>query len=288
MKPAPFSYHRVTSVDQATNLLQELGDEAKLIAGGQSLVAMMNFRLARPSALVDISRMDDLRYIRRKGEELHVGALTRHADFERIHDPAVVNGYEVLQRACRFIGHYAVRSSGTFGGSIAHADPAAEWCMLAVLLDASMVIAGPGGVRRNVAANDFFKSFLDTELAPDEMLVEIRFPRPRPLAALNEFARRHGDFAVVAAAVAVDVAGDGYANPRVVLGGVDSTVVRLKDAEAELSGTIRNGGTFKNVGAVAASAIDPAPDLNGSPEYRRHLAGVLVRRAVEEAVAHAT
>src|SRR5260370_35729146 len=145
MKPAPFSYHRARSAGEAVSLLAELGDDAKLLAGGQSLVAMMNFRLARPAALVDISRLAELRYVRAHDGGLRIGALALHRDLERLTDPGLLAGFGMLPQAARYIGHYAIRAAGTFGGSIAHADPAAGWCMAALLFDAQMVLSAPGG-----------------------------------------------------------------------------------------------------------------------------------------------
>ena len=154
MKPAPFTYHRADSVAQAVAMLAELGDEAKILAGGLSLVPMMNFRLARPSALVDVSRIGELSYIRAGADGLRIGALTTHRAVEL----SVLPGFGVLPRAARWIGHYPIRARGTFGGSVAHADPASEWCLLAVLLDARMVVAGPSG-ERTIGAGDFFEGF---------------------------------------------------------------------------------------------------------------------------------
>ena len=262
MKPAAFDYHRVDRVEDALERLAELGEDAKVLAGGQSLVPMMNFRLFRPPALVDVTRIPDLRYVMRDGDALRIGALTVHREIETLRDPDIVSGYEILPRAARWVGHYPIRTRGTFGGSIAHADPAAEWCMLAVLLDATIVVAGPSG-EREVPASEFFLGFFTSALEPGELLVEVRFPRPRPNAALQEFARRHGDFAIVAAAVALDVDGDRIREPRVVVGGVDEVPLRVR---------------------AAAKAVEPSADVHGSAEYRRDLTDVLVRRALAEAI----
>ena len=283
MKPATFEYHRVERVEEALERLVELGDEAKVLAGGQSLVPMMNFRLVRPPALVDITRIPDLRYVARDGDALRIGALTVHREIERLADPDLLAGYELLPRAARWVGHYPIRTRGTFGGSIAHADPSAEWCLLAVLLDAIVVLAGPDG-EREITAADFFLGFITTALEPGELLVEVRLPRPRPHAALQEFARRHGDFAVVAAAVAVDVDGDRLADPRIVIGGVDEVPVRIEEAERALDGATAGADAFAEAGRAAAEAVDPSSDIHGSAEYRKKLTGVLVRRALAEAV----
>ncbi len=286
MKPAPFSYHRARSADEAVSLLAERGDDAKLLAGGQSLVAMMNFRLARPAALVDISRLAELRYVGPHDGGLRIGALALHRDLERLTDPGLLAGFGMLPRAARYIGHYAIRAAGTFGGSIAHADPAAEWCMAALLFDAQMVARGPGG-ERVIPVASFFKGFLETALRPDEMIIEVRLPAPRPGAAICEFARRHGDFAIVAVAAAVDRHGGVCRDARVVLGGVASTVERAAGAEATLIGSSLGADVIAAAAQAAAAATDPPGDIHGSAEYRRHLIQVLAARAIGEAAGHA-
>jgi carbon-monoxide dehydrogenase medium subunit len=283
VKPAAFDYHRVDRVEDALARLAELGEDAKVLAGGQSLVPMMNFRLVRPPALVDITRIPDLDYVLRDGDALRVGALTRHRAIETLDDPDVVGGYELLPRAARWVGHYPIRTRGTFGGSVAHADPSAEWCMLAVLLDATVVARGPDG-EREIPAADFFLGFFTTALEPGELLVEVRFPRPRPHAAIHEFARRHGDFAIVAAAAALDVDGDRISGARIVVGGVDEIPLRVEEAERALEGAAPGGEAFAEAGRAAAEAIDPAGDVHGSADYRRDLTEVLVRRALAEAM----
>jgi aerobic carbon-monoxide dehydrogenase medium subunit len=283
MKPAAFSYHRAHSVDEAVSLLAELGDEAKLIAGGQSLVAMMNFRLVRPVALVDISRLAELQYVRTQDGELQIGALALHRDLERLADPSVLAGFGLLPRAARYIGHYAIRAAGTFGGSIAHADPAAEWCMAALLFDAQVTARGPAG-ERVIPIDGFFQGFLETSLAPDEMITEVSLPAPKRGAAIQEFARRHGDFAVVAAMAAVDRQDGGCRDARVVLGGVAGTVIRAGAAEAVLIGSDLGPGAVAAAAEAAASAVEPPGDIHGSTEYRSHLVRVLTARAIDEAV----
>src|SRR5580700_8616290 len=225
VKPAPFAYHRAHSVGEAVALLAELGDEAKILAGGLSLVPMMNFRLARPSALIDVTRVEGLSYLR-AGSGLRIGALTTHRMVETCRDPAVLADFGVLPRSARWIGHYPIRSRGTFGGSIAHADPASEWCLLAVLLDAQVVLTGPGG-ERAVPAREFFQGYYTTTAGPDEMITELWFPRPARRAVLTEFAPRQGDFAVVAAAVSADVEDGTCRSGRVVLGGVGPLPVEV-------------------------------------------------------------
>ncbi len=288
MKPAPYAYHRAHDVRGATQLLSELGDDAKLLAGGQSLVAMMNFRLARPTALVDIDRLTDLSYIKRAQGQLRVGALTRHHTVETCRDPQVLDDFAVLSRAARWIGHYPIRARGTVGGSLAHADSTAEWCLLAALLDARMVTHSVRG-QRSIPASEFFHGFLTTELEPDEMVTEIVFPNPAPHAALTEFAQRKGDFAIVAAGVHLDLDGRSCRGASVALGGVDAAPLRVPAAEQILTGTLDSFGpeVFAEAADVAVKEIEPGSDVHGSADYRRKLARTLIIRACEEATGEA-
>jgi carbon-monoxide dehydrogenase medium subunit len=312
LKPAPFSYYRARSVPETVALLADHGppdhrqadhgppdhrppddrlnddrladhgDGAKILAGGQSLVPMMNFRLARPSALVDVTRIPGLEYLRAGPDGLRIGALTRHRTVELCRDPAVLDGFGVLPRAARWIGHYPIRARGTFGGSIAHADPAAEWCLLAVLLEANVVLAGPEG-QRTVPAPEFFEGFYTTSAEPDEMITEVHFPRPARYAALTEFAQRQGDFAVVAAAVTADLADGGTIarEVRIVLGGTGPLPFVVHTAD--LSGQPATAATWRAAGELAAAQIDPPADGHGSAAYRKKLAATLVERALTEA-----
>ena len=285
MKPAAFEYRRATTVEDAVDQLTELGDEAKLLAGGQSLVPMMNFRLVRPSALVDVAGITDLQYLEpQDGRGLKIGALTPHRWVEEMEDPELLEGFSILKRAARWVGHYPIRTLGTFGGSIAHGDPSAEWCMLAALLDAEILAVGPGG-ERVIPASDFFHGFFMTALEPDEMIVELRFPQPAPNAALQEFARRAGDYAIVAAAVTLDVDDGLCRSARVVLGGVADVPLRVSEAERVLEGAEIGREAFEEAGREAAKAVDPPSDVQGTSEYRRDLSAVMVRRALEEAAA---
>ena len=283
MKPAAFKYQRANTVEDAIEQLTELGDDAKLLAGGQSLVPMMNFRLVRPSALVDITGIADLRYIESHGEGLKIGALTPHRWVEAMEEPEVLEGFSVLKRAARWVGHYPIRTLGTFGGSIAHADPSAEWCMLATLLDAEIVAVGAEG-ERVIPASEFFHGFFMTALEADEMVVEVRFPRPAPHAALHEFARRAGDFGIVAAAVALDVRDGECRSARIVLGGVADVPLRIPEAELVLEGADVGREAFVEAGQAAAKVIDPPSDVHGSAAYRRDLSAALIWRALTEAV----
>ena len=286
MKPAAFEYHRAYDLDGAVELLAELGEDAKLLAGGLSLVAMMNFRLARPSALVDLTRIEDLSYLRRDDDgALRIGALTTHHAVETGHD-VLGDAFSVFPRAARYMGHYPIRTRGTFGGSIAHCDSTAEWCLLAILLDAQVVVCSRDRGTRTIAARDFLLGFFTTALESDEAVVEVVFPRPAPHAALTEFAQRKGDFAVVAAAVDLDLddgPGGRCRGGRVALGGVDATVVRIPEAEALLADGAPGEDLWREVAEAAAGAIEPGADAHASAEHRRTLTRTLLVRALREA-----
>ena len=281
MKPSPFTYHRAHSADEAIELLGELGDEAKLLAGGQSLVPMMNFRLARPSALVDIGSIPDGQHLRRDGDVLRIGALTRHRVVENA-SPSTMQGYQVLSRAARYIGHLPIRTRGTFGGSVAHADPTAEWCVLSLLLDADIAVLGPAGAR-TVSAGSWFTGFMSTACGADEMITEVAFGHPRSHAALTEYARRHGDFGIVVAAVAFDVADGLCADVAVALGGVAGTPIRLPEVERAVTGQPATASTWRDAAAAAAAAVEPPGDVHGSTAYRKQLVDTLLQRAFVEA-----
>ncbi len=283
MKPAAFEYRRANTVEEAIELLIQLGDEAKLLAGGQSLVPMMNFRLVRSSALVDITRIPDLQYIEPYGQGLKIGALTPHRWVEAMEEPDLLAGFSVLKRAARWVGHYPIRTVGTFGGSIAHADPSAEWCMLTLLLDAEIVTVGPEG-ERTIPASDYFRGYFMTALQADEMIVEVRFPKPAPQAAMQEFARRGGDFAIVAAAVSLHIRNGECRSARIVLGGVADIPLRVSEAEHVLEGAKVSQEVFEEAGREAAKVIDPPSDIHGTGDYRRDLSAILIQRALMEAV----
>lgn len=287
MKPAPFRYEKAQALDHALELLTEHGEDAKLLAGGQSLVALMNLRLAQPEVLIDIDGLPGLSYVLptaapSNGSGLRIGTLTRHRQLER--HPTVLDGFELLPQAARFVGHYPVRTRGTFGGSIAHADPAAEWVLLATLLDGNIVIVSSSG-RRTVPAASFFQGFLTTDLEPDEMVVEVRFSRGVARSAITEHARRHGDFAVVSAAVGFDLDDQGQVrDSRLALGGVASSAVRLTAAATALDGHLPSAAVIDEVAQIGAEEIDDPPsDAHGDAAYRRQLARTLLRRALREA-----
>jgi aerobic carbon-monoxide dehydrogenase medium subunit len=289
MKPPPFEYVAPTSIDEAVAALAQGGTEAKVLAGGQSLVPLLNFRLARPGVLVDLNRVAELAYVTGRDGGIAIGAMTRQARVER--DPALAHSQPLLREAIRWVGHAAIRSRGTIGGSLAHADPAAELPAVVVCLDAQLSVIGPRG-RRSIPAADFFLGYLSTALEPDEILLEAWLPALAPCTgqAWLEFARRHGDFALAGVAVSLCLRGERVETARIVLTGVGGTPVRAREAETLLIGS----SVLERVSAAAdavRSTIDPDADIHASKEYRAHLAGVLTERAVrlayERALANA-
>jgi carbon-monoxide dehydrogenase medium subunit len=283
VKPPAFAYRRVERPEEAVAALERYGDEAKILAGGQSLVPMLALRLVRPSVLIDVSRLSMLRGMWRDGEGLRIGALTRHRDLERLAGDAAGVGYRALSRVVRLIGHEPIRTRGTFGGSVAHADPAAEWPLVSALLDAEMVALGPRG-QRTIPVADFFIGYFTTALAADELLVEVRFARPWSGVAVHEHVRRHGDFALVSAGAAIELDGAGTCTAaRLVLGAVDDVPLRAKAAEQVLVGSRLEADVSAEAADAAAAAVDPPDDIHASGKHRRRLAAVLLRRAIDDA-----
>jgi carbon-monoxide dehydrogenase medium subunit len=284
VKPAPFTYHAPEGIAEAVALLGALGDEARPLAGGQSLVPMMNLRLARPSAIVDLNRIRALAYHRIEADGLVVGALCRHRDLEL--DGDVQSRCAAIADAVPLIGHVGIRNRGTVVGSIAHADPAAEWPCLALLLEAEVRVEGPQGARR-VPAAEFFRGAFATDLRPGELIVGVRFSWPPADAgsAFVEVARRHGDFALVGAGavVALGPAGE-VREARVALAGVAPVPVRAVAAEAALRGRRPDRETCAAAAATAAGSLCPTDDVHAPAAYRRRVAATLVRRALEAAV----
>ncbi len=278
MKPAPFDYVAPHSLDEAVTALARGGADAKVLAGGQSLIPLLNFRLARPSLLVDLNRVAELAYVQPRERGLAVGAMTRQVAVER--GDGLAELQPLLVEAIGYVGHAAIRSRGTIGGSLAHADPAAELPAVAVCLDATLSVVGPG-VRRTIAAEDFFVGYLTTLLEPDEILVEAYFPplKPHTGQAWVEFARRHGDFALAGVAVSLSMDGEAVREARIVLTGVGGKPERAREAE-----TLLIGGSVAERASAAANAarstIDPDADIHATKEYRVHLAGVLTERAI--------
>lgn len=274
MIPASFDYVRATSAEQAVALLAEHGDEAKLLAGGHSLLPLMKLRLATPEVLVDVGRLDELAYIRDEGDEVAVGSLTRHRDVER--SPLLAEHVPLLARTASFVGDPQVRNQGTIGGSIAHGDPASDLPAAVLALGATLVIAGPGG-RRRVPAGEFFLGFLETALAPDELLVEIRMPKA-PAGDYQKFTLRAQDWAIVGAAATVSATGPDR-RVGVALVNMGATPLRATGVEDALQA----GASAAEAAEHAADGTEPSDDIRASAEYRRHLARVLTRRALHAA-----
>ena len=288
MKPAKFDYHAPTSLDDAVALLQRYGGDAKILAGGQSLMPLLNFRLSRPAALVDLNRIASLAYIREENGQVRLGAMTRQRTIE--FSPVVARRLPLLSEATKWVGHLPIRTRGTIGGSIAHADPSAEYPAVLTALEGEVVASGPKG-ERVVKAKDLFLTYLTTSLKSDEVLSEIRLP-VMPMGAgfaLEEFARRHGDFAIVAIAAMVVPDATRCKQARLATAGAGPVPVRLRAAEEILE---RDGVTDAAIDAAArraAELVSPDSDIHASADYRRHLTMVLTRRALKRAlkVAHA-
>jgi carbon-monoxide dehydrogenase medium subunit len=277
MIPAAFEYFTPTSVDEAVALLREHSD-AKVLAGGQSLLPVLRLRLAAPETIVDIGRIDELRGVRDDGDALVIGAMTPHSSIES--DPLIGEHAKLISLAAATIADPQVRHLGTFGGSLAHADPAGDLPAVAVALDASFVIAGPDG-RRTVAAADFFEGAFTTALAEDELLVEVRVPKYTGWGAHYEkFNRVAQQWSIVAVAAAVRLDGDSIAEARVALTNMGSTPIRATAVEDVLIGRPATVEAIREAAARAAHGTAPVSDLNGDADYRKHLASVLTRRAV--------
>ena len=282
MKPVSFGYFAPRSVDDALNLLATHGEEGKILAGGQSLVPTMNFRLARPTSLIDINRIEALDYVREDGGELCIGALARHARFEAPVTSGALAAF--LPRVARHIGHLPIRSRGTFCGSIAHADPASEWCLVAATLDAEFVIVSRRG-QHSVRPNEYFVTALTTTLEPDELLSEIRLPLldDRWRTGFAEFSRRAGDFALAMCAAFLRFEDDRVVEARIGLGGATDRPFRVAAAEAVLTGTDGGPNIFRQAGNIAAETIDPPEDIHASAAFRRDLVRAMVGRALGQA-----
>ena len=285
MKPARFRYHAPKTIEEAVDTLAEVAaDDGRVLAGGQSLVPIMAFRLARPAHLVDINGVDALRRLAVDGERLCIGAGVRHATF---HKP-VVDGPlgRLLAAVVRHIAHYPIRTRGTFCGSIAHADPAAEWCLVAAALEAEMVARSAGGTRI-IPAQDFFRGIMTTALNEDELLTEVRLPilPADSRFGFYEFNRRAGDFALAMALVTFRLQDGVIREPRVAVGGVEPQPRRMVDAERALAGRAAERAAFEAAAAAVASAVDPLEDAVTSATYRRDLARTVTRRALEQAAA---
>ncbi len=281
MIPLAFDYEVAESVDHAIELLGQHGEDAKLLAGGHSLLPIMKLRLAAPTVLVDLGRVDELKYVRDEGEHIAVGAMTRHTDVER--DQLLQEQCGLLAYTTSLVGDPQVRHRGTIGGSISHGDAASDLPSALLALEGQFVIRGSSG-ERTVAAADFFKDYLQTDLAPDEVLTEIRVPKLGPDAgwSYRKFNRRAQDWAVVGVAAVVERSNGTISSARIGLTNMGSTPLRATAAEGALSGA--DAGSVAEATQNADEGTSPAADIAASSEYRRHLARVLTRRAVEEAL----
>ena len=281
MIPLAFDYEVAESVDHAIDLLGQHGDEAKLLAGGHSLLPIMKLRLAAPAVLVDLGRVEELKYVRDEGDHIAIGAMTRHTDVE--HDDLLQEQCGLLSYTASLVGDPQVRHRGTIGGSISHGDAASDLPSALLGLEGTFVIKGPGG-ERTVAAGDFFEDYLQTALAPDEVLTEIRVPKLGPNSgwSYKKFNRRAQDWAVVGVAAVVEKSNGSISSARIGLTNMGSTPLRATATEGALSGA--DTSSVAEAASSAAEGTSPASDIAASAEYRRHLARVLTRRAVEEAL----
>jgi carbon-monoxide dehydrogenase medium subunit len=283
VKPAPFIRHVPKTLDEAVQMLAEVApQDGRVLAGGQSLVPIMAFRLAKPAHLVDINEIAELGRIADDGKTLRIGACVRHAAFHR---PVTDNPLGALLAAvARSIAHYPIRTRGTFCGSLAHADPAAEWCLVAATLEATMVATSTRG-ERTIAAKDFFTGIMATALAEDELLSEVRLPLLARDAkfGFNEFSRRAGDFAMSAALVTYRLRDGKIVDARVGIGGAEPFPRRMAQAEAALEGQTPGDKMFRAAAEAAAQAVDAMEDHQTSADYRRDLVRAVVRRALEQA-----
>jgi carbon-monoxide dehydrogenase medium subunit len=286
MKSAPFDYVAPTSVPEALAVLTEHGDESKVLAGGQSLVPVLALRLARPGVLVDINKVPELAGVSRENGTIRIGAATTHADIE--HSSELLEAAPLLGRAARFIGHFQIRNRGTFGGSLAHADSAAEWPAVAVALDAELEIASASGIRRTPAAEFFVSTFMTT-LEPEDLLIAAYIPvwGAHSGFAVEELARRSGDFALAGVVCGVQVADGKVTRSALAVLGLGSTPVRLGAVEEELAGSDLDSLDLHSLGEGAVDALDPPDDVHASGGYRRQVGAELVTRALSRAIEEA-
>jgi CO/xanthine dehydrogenase FAD-binding subunit len=283
MKPAPFDYCCPDTIDEAVEVLAANIDDAKLMAGGQSLTPMLNFRVVRPALIIDISRLLELEYVRERGDGgLTIGALTRHRVLET--SALVASRFPVIPETMHNVAHLAIRNRGTIGGSLSHADPAAELPMLSRLLDAVIVARSVRG-EREIPASEFFVAPLTTALDDDEIVVRVELPGLPPGMGwcFQEFARRAGDFALAAVGVLLDVQGGEIREARGAMMGVSDTPMRRPEAEAVLTGKALSDEVMADAVHAACDSLQPNTDLHASPGFRRHLAGVLMERVTRKA-----
>lgn len=288
MKPAPFEYAAPNTLGEALSVLSDNDpDEVKILAGGQSLMPLLNMRLARPEILLDLTRVEELDYVREVDGGLAIGAMTTKRAVEE--SPAVRERNPLFWQATALIGHPQIRNRGTVGGSMVQADPAAEYPAAAVAIDVELVVRGPSG-ERVIAADDFFVTYLTTSLEPGEILTEVRVPDLPPGTgwSIQELARRHGDFAIVGAVATLRIESGRCADPRLVVFGATDRARRQPEAEAAVAGQTPDAALFEAAGAKAAESLeDPTQDVHASAEYRRDLVRVMCGRALGEAAGRA-
>jgi CO/xanthine dehydrogenase FAD-binding subunit len=283
MKPAQFDYVSPSTVDAAVEALVASNGEGKVLAGGQSLLPLLNFRMARPAVLVDLNGIEGLSYIEDRGDRIAIGALTRHRELE--HSPLIASKLPVMSAAMRHVAHLAIRNRGTIGGSLSHADPAAELPMLATFYEAGILVQGPSG-RRTIFPEEFFVDALTNCLEPEEIVVEVEFPILKQDGwAFEEVARRFGDFALASIAVSVRRGTSGLEAARVAVMGVADTPRRLREAEEELVAMELDDRTADRFSEIVVSLVSPNDDLHASAEYRKHLLAQLAKRALRTALA---
>jgi aerobic carbon-monoxide dehydrogenase medium subunit len=285
MKPAVFDYYDPTTLAEALSLLAQFGDTAKPLAGGQSLVPMMNMRLARPAQLVDLNRLSELNYLKIEQGELRIGAMTRQRTLERT--KIVADGWPLLQEATRYVGHVQIRNRGTVGGSLVHAYPSAEFPVVMTALEATLVLRSEKG-ERLVRAEDFFVDVMTTVLQPGELLVEIRVPQVRPRTgwSFQEVSRRHGDFALMGVAGLLTLSSDGTIE-RAQLVFCGATPHRASKVEQQLVGRQVESPLFRDAANLAAAELEPESDIHASAGYRKKVARVLAHRVLEQAATRA-
>lgn len=282
MKSMAFEYHAPTSLDEASDLLGRLDGDVKLIAGGQSLVPMMNLGLAAPDALVDLRRIPGLSDLEVSRDGLRIGAMTRNRVIER--SPVVEERLPLLRTVLGHVAHFQIRNRGTIGGSISHADPAAELPALLVALGGSVEVFSAGQVRRTIDAPDLFIGHFTTTIRSTEIVTHVNLPAPRAGWGFHEVSRRHGDYALAGAIALADVRHGRLAGVALALLGVGPTPVRVTAVEESLDGATAEPSSLEVIGELVAGAIDPVGDIHGSAEYRRHVAGVAARRALAQAI----
>lgn len=286
MKPAPFGYHAPTSTSEAVDLLSEFGDQGRVLAGGQSLLPLMNFRITRPENLIDINPVSELDYIRANNGALTIGACARQSALEVSREAA--EHAPLLVEAVGYVAHPPVRNRGTVGGSVAYADPASELPAAVLAMDGEMMVTGAGG-ERTVSAADFFRGPYANACSADELLTEVRVPAwPDGTGhAFLEFRRKHGSYALMGTAVLVHLDGENVDRVAITLCGLGETPVRAREAEELVAGNAPETGLFEEAAEAAVGGLNPLPDPKGSPEYRRKLAKVFIRRALGLAVRRA-